>query len=195
MAPLPEWVSVSRVAYPGADLLYYHSAIMVAFSSGNGNGGDTEGEGEEAEAVIYTPHGISPHGISTHGISPHGISPHGNSPNDIAPVSEADPKIKTLALLHGLQDISLGAQLNMGAHNGLKVQRLLGAKYSVGTHHEIKRGGGIVSWFLERKMVSLKEAIEKEKEERGSEFKGTALEGLSEVRFEELGNGASLILE
>lgn len=175
VAPLPEWVSVSRVAYPGADLLYYHSAIMVAFSSGNGNGGDTEGEGEEAEAVIYTPHGISP--------------------NDIAPVSEADPKIKTLALLHGLQDISLGAQLNMGAHNGLKVQRLLEAKYWVGTHDEIKRGGGIVSWFLERKMVSLKEAIEKEKEERGSELKGSALEGLSEVRFEELGNGASLILE
>lgn len=74
----------------------------------------------------------------------------------------------------------------MGAHNGLKLQRLLGARYWVGTHDEVKRGGGIVSWFLERKIVSLKEAVERERMERGS--------GL-EVRFEEVGNGESLILE
>ncbi|KAH6711854.1 hypothetical protein BKA61DRAFT_555082 [Leptodontidium sp. MPI-SDFR-AT-0119] len=169
LSPLPEWVGVSRVAYPGQDLLYYHSAVMVTFHSG-------EGEGVEgAEAVIYTPHGISP--------------------SDLAPVAEAKPAIKTLALLHGLQDISLGAQLNMGAHNGLKVQRLLGAKYWVGTHDEVKKGGGIVSWFLDRKKISLKEAIEKAKEEKGEELKGSAMEGLKEVRFEELGNGESLILE
>jgi len=53
----------------------------------------------------------------------------------------------------------------------------------VGTNDEIKRG-------LNRRMVSLKEAIEKEKEERGSELKR-----LSEVRFEDLGNEVSLILE
>ncbi|KAF4610386.1 hypothetical protein G7Y89_g15734 [Cudoniella acicularis] len=111
--PLPEWIGISRVAYPGNDLLYYHSAVMIAFS------GDAN---EDAEAVIYTPHGISP--------------------ADMAPVSKAKPSIKTLALLHGLQDISLGAQLNMGAHNGLKVHRLLGAKYWIGTHDEVKKGGG-----------------------------------------------------
>ncbi|KAL5315198.1 hypothetical protein ACEPPN_017849 [Leptodophora sp. 'Broadleaf-Isolate-01'] len=168
-SPLPEWVGVSRVAYPGQDLLYYHSAVMVTFHSEEGEGG------EGAEAVIYTPHGISP--------------------SDLAPVAEAKPAIKTLALLHGLQDISLGAQLNMGAHNGLKVQRLLGAKYWVGTHDEVKKGGGIVSWFLDRKKISLKEAIEREKEENGEELKGSTIEGLKEVRFEELGNGESLILE
>ncbi|PVH72716.1 hypothetical protein DL98DRAFT_432649 [Cadophora sp. DSE1049] len=167
--PLPEWVGVSRVAYPGQDLLYYHSAVMVTFPSS-----DDEGDGK-AEAVIYTPHGISP--------------------SDLAPVANANPEIKTLALLHGLQDISLGAQLNMGAHNGLKVQRLLGAKYWVGTHDEVKRGGGIVSWFLVRKTISLKEAIEREKEERGEELRGSVVEGLKEVRFEELGNGESLVLE
>lgn len=40
---------ISRVAYAGTDMLYYRSAIMIAF-----------GKEKEAEAVIYTPHGISP---------------------------------------------------------------------------------------------------------------------------------------
>lgn len=166
---LPDWVGVSRVAYPGQDLLYYHSAVMITFPSWEVKGS------EEAEAVIYTPHGISP--------------------ADLAPVATANPGIKTLALLHGLQDISLGAQLNMGAHNGLKVQRLLGAKYWIGTHDEVKRGGGIVSWFLDRKAISLKDAIEKEKEEKGEELKGSAVEGLRKVRFEDLANGESMVLE
>ena len=161
--PLPKWLGVSRVAYAGSDLLYYHQAIMLTFGE------------EDAEAVIYTPHGVSP--------------------TDLEPVAKANPKISTLALLHGLQDIKLGAQLNMGAHNGLKAQRLLRAKYWIGTHDEIKKGGGLVSWFLDRKMVTLKEAIEREKEERGNALTGTGLEAMSDVLFEELRNGESLILE
>ncbi|KAH8649476.1 hypothetical protein BGZ60DRAFT_422425 [Tricladium varicosporioides] len=162
--PLPDWLSVSRVAHPGADMLYYHSAIMIAFSSG---------KGEEAEAVIYTPHGISP--------------------ANMAPVAKSNPKINTLALLHGLQDIKLGAQLNMGAHNGLKVQRLLNAKYWIGTHDEVKKGGGIVSWFLNRKMITFSEAMEQERDLMTKE--DAEKEHLSEVRFEELANGERLVLE
>lgn len=169
---LPDWIGVSRVAYQGNDLkqnlLYYHSAVMITFSSSSPSLFPSNKTGE-AEAIIYTPHGIYP--------------------SDIEIVATAEPKVRTLALLHGLQDISLGAQPNMGAHNGLKVQRLLGARYWVGTHDEVKRGGGIVSWFLERKMVSLKEAVEREREE------GCVFEGLGEVRFEEVGNGESFILE
>ncbi|PBP16934.1 hypothetical protein BUE80_DR012329 [Diplocarpon rosae] len=166
---VPDWVGVSRVAYPGQDLLYYHSAVMITFH--------TSGHSEEAgaEAVIYTPHGISP--------------------NDLAPVASAKPAIMTLALLHGLSDITLGAQLNMGAHNGLKVQRLLGAKYWVGTHDEVKKGGGIVSWFLNRKIITLEEAMEKEKEDMGADMKENQFERLREIRFEDLRNGESLILE
>lgn len=165
---LPDWIGLSRVAFAGQDLLYYHSAVMVAFRS-------TSVEGEEAEAVIYTPHGVST--------------------ADLAPVATASPAVKTLALLHGLQDIKLGAQLNMGAHNGLKVQRLLRAKYWVGTHDEVKKGGGLVSWFLDRKAVSLKEAIDLERHEKGVGLEESVVEGLSEVRFEDLKNGESLILE
>lgn len=163
---LPEWIGVSRVAYAGKDLLYYHAAIMIV-----------AGEGEaEAEAVIYTPHGISP--------------------ENLAPITTASPKFKTLALLHGLQDIRLPrAQLNKGAHNGLKAQRFLGAKYWIGTHDEVKKGGGIVSWFLNRKVVTLQDAIEKEKAEHQGSLKDSELESLAEVRFEALANGESLILD
>jgi hypothetical protein len=47
-----------------------------------------------------------------------------------------------------------------------------------------------VSWFLERKIVSLREAMEREK----LEGKDPGLD-LGEVRFEDVGNGVSLVLE
>ncbi len=158
---LPDWIGVHRVAYAGNDLLYYHSAILISFNSGTG---------EVVEGVIYTPHGISP--------------------SDLTPITTSSPTIKVLALLHGLQDISLQswlktAQLNMGAHNGLKVVRMLGVKYWVGTHDEVKKGGGIVGWFLNRVGVSLEEALKRE---------GVG-EGGDEVKFMEVGNGESLVLE
>jgi hypothetical protein len=143
--PLPEWIGISRIAYAGSDLLYYHSAIMICFPA-------AEGE-EQAEGVIYTPHGISP--------------------TDLSPIATATPTVKTLALLHGLQDISLtGTQLNMGAHNGLQV-----------------------SWFLRRKIITLQEAVEQEWEVHGRPLKNSDLQGVDEVKFEALANGESMVLE
>lgn len=173
---LPDWCSVSRVAYDGLDLLYFHSAIMIAWTPG------VKGKAAaEAEAVIYTPHGIDPENLSK--------------------MVESKPKIQTLALLHGLQDVQISsgwtrtvkAQLNKGAHNGLKVQRMLKSRYWIGTHDENKKSGGIVSWFLDRKGISVREAVDLEKkgieEEEGKEME------LGDVRFVELGNGESLLLE
>jgi hypothetical protein len=164
--PLPPWLGVTRLGQDRIDLLYYHSAVMITFPTiGSGNWV----EGTEGEAVIYTPHGITT--------------------VDLKPVEAADPPIRTLALLHGLHDISIGGQLNLGAHNGLKVQRLTKAKYWVGTHDEVKPGGGLVSWFLKRKVLSVKEAMEKEIR------KGETGMSLEDVHFVDLGNGESLILD
>ncbi|KAF7960632.1 hypothetical protein EAE96_000307 [Botrytis aclada] len=170
---LPDWVGISRVAKAGVDLLYYHSAIMITFSTFlERDSSDEDARVNIPEAVIYTPHGIDP--------------------GDLTLVGKAHPPIRTLALLHGLQDISLPrAQLNKGAHNGLKVQRLLNAKYWVGTHDEVKVGGGIVSWFLNRKVVTLKEALEREVEENGE---SGDVEKVGDIKFLEVGNGESLIL-
>ncbi|KAM3085434.1 hypothetical protein ACMFMG_002511 [Clarireedia jacksonii] len=172
---LPKWVGITRVAKAGMDLLYYHSAIMVTFpSSSSSSGADPD---PEAEAIIYTPHGIDP--------------------GDLTLVAEAHPRIQTLALMHGLQDISLPrAQLNKGAHNGLKVQRLLGARYWVSTHDEVKRGGGVVSWFLRRRVIGVREALEREMKENGSGGEGERdRKMLGEIRFRDVGNGESLVLE
>ncbi|CAD6442138.1 4a9076f8-9a16-4c78-a8a9-465f846a8d69 [Sclerotinia trifoliorum] len=170
---LPDWVGISRVAKAGVDLLYYHSAVMITFSISPEDKTLDEDAGEEMpEAVIYTPHGIDP--------------------GDLTLVGSARPPIRILALLHGLQDISLPrAQLNKGAHNGLKVQRLLNAKYWLGTHDEVKTGGGLVSWFLNRKVLTLEEALEREAIENGDT--GDA-EKVGDIRFLEVGNGESLIL-
>ncbi len=165
--PLPPWVGISRLGQDKIDLLYYHSAVMFAYCDA---GEDGNGEIDEAEAIIYTPHGIAP--------------------EDLMPLATAEPPIRTLALLHGLHDIRLGPRLNLGAHNGLKVNKLTHAKYWIGTHDEVKRGGGLVSWFLKRRVYTVNEAIEKEIQENGD-----VDESLTNVYFAELGNGESLILE
>jgi hypothetical protein len=165
-----EWLGVSRVAYAGSDLLYYHSAVMITFSPSPSS---------SPQSIIYTPHGISPENLS--------------------PVATADPPLELLALLHGLQDIALpmGAQLNRGAHNGLKIQRMLGSRYWVGTHDEVKKGGGVVSWFLRRKSITLKEAMSREAMAglSGIAAEKRVVKELGEVRFEELGVGQSLVLD
>lgn len=84
--------------------------------------------------------------------------------------------------------------MNLGAHNGLKLQRLLRSKYWIPTHDEVKRGGGLVSWMLNRQVITLQEAIKREIEERGVTVDGSALASMAGVHFEEVGNGESLIL-
>ena len=154
---LPPWLAITRLTTPG-NVLYYHSALLIVFAPPHGRGGSAEG-------VIYTPHGIAP--------------------ADLACVPGADPPIATLAFLHGLHDVHLPkAQLNLGAKNGLSAQRLLRARYWIGTHDEVKRGGGLVSWFLGRRVWTVAEALEEE-------MKGEGEEG---TNWLELGNGESRVL-
>ncbi|GAM83140.1 hypothetical protein ANO11243_011260 [Dothideomycetidae sp. 11243] len=140
--------------------LYYHSALLLAFS---GSG--------PAEAVIYSPHGIQA--------------------SDLACIPKAKPALHTLAFLHGLHDVFLSkAQLNLGARNGLKAQRMLHARYWIGTHDEVKRGGGVVSFFLHRKAWTLREALDEER--KGEEWEGK--DPMDGTNWIELGNGESQIL-
>lgn len=156
---LPDWFGVGRVVN-GQDALYYHSAISLFFQL----------EGAQPQCVIYSPHGISPESLS--------------------PVVKSSPGLETLAILHGLHDVSIdwGQQLNLGAHNGLKAQRALKAKYWVGTHDEVKTGGGIVSWFLRRKVLSVADAIREAEDEEGKKM-------LGDGQYTELNNGESLLLQ
>lgn len=158
----PEWVSVARVVTK-SDKFYYHSAVMVLF--------DLSGSNQEAEAVIYTPHGIHPESLGS--------------------LTNATPTISTLALLHGLHDVSIdwGQQLNLGAHNGLAAQKALGAKWWIGTHDEDKKGGGVVSWFLRRKKIPIQDAMSKVADDEGG--KGE----LEDVNFVDAESGQSLVLD
>lgn len=198
--PLPEWISISRLVQK-EDFINYHSAVMIAFDSKSGalaapkgttNGTTKRGHKRKesqledaAEALIYTPHGIYS--------------------GDLNLIPAADPPIRTLAFLHGLHNVRIGTasgrtaqQLNTGAHNGLKAQRVLNSKYWISTHDEIKQGGGLVSWFLQRDVISLPEAIKREREGRGSAGpigmdEGDA-EAFKDVNWVELRNGESRVL-
>ncbi|KAI9875074.1 MAG: hypothetical protein M1830_008966 [Pleopsidium flavum] len=173
--PLPDWLGISRMISE-TDALYFHSAILIFF---NVAAETTSGTLEEdaGKAIIYSPHGIHADHVSH--------------------LPSAIPPIKTLALLHGLHDINISftKQLNLGAHNGLRVQRLLKAKYWVGTHDEVKRSGGILAPFLRREVLTLQKALNKEKKERGFVADQSDLADMRDVRFAALRSGQSLLLE
>jgi hypothetical protein len=118
VSSIPPWIAVARVV-TDSDALYFHSAIAIFCKDAI----STHPDG--AEVVAYTPHGIHA--------------------EDLHSVSTADPPVQTLALMHGLHDVSISftKQLNLGAHNALKCQTILKSKYWVGTHGEVKVGGGI----------------------------------------------------
>jgi len=156
---LPSWFGVGRVVN-GKDAFYYHSAISLFFQL----------EDASPQCVIYSPHGISPDSLS--------------------PVVNASPGVETLAILHGLHDVRIdwGQQLNLGAHNGLKAQRALNATYWIGTHDEVKKGGGVVSWFLRRKVLSVADAMREAEDDEGKKM-------LGDGQYVELNNGESLLLK
>lgn len=192
LPPLPSWLSISRLT-ASKDALFYHSALLICFAThpflpttpkkrssllsihGYESPSKTSSS-EAAECVIYTPHGI----------------PH----TALSPIEAADPPLHTLAFLHGLHDVSISSaqQLNLGAKNGLIAQRKLKAKYWVGTHDEVKVGYGFVGWFLRRKVWTLEDALKEAKTEAliAGEMD---LDEFDDVRFEEVGNGQSRILE
>lgn len=192
LPPLPDWIGISRLLQK-EDVLNYHAALMITFDSGsNLDAADghvdkrrkRQGATDNAEAVIYTPHGIYS--------------------NDLDQITTASPPIHTLALLHGLHNVRVGTvsgrtalQSNLGAHNGLKAQRILNAKYWIGTHDEIKTGGGLVSWFLQRDEISLKDALDRERDarEKGDEMADAELvDAFEGVNWVELKNGESRVL-
>ena len=190
LLPLPSWLSISRLTAAG-DALYYHSALLITFASHafspptpkkraslsiHGEQDPSSADSDAAECVIYTPHGI----------------PY----SSLDPVAKSDPPLTTLAFLHGLHDVSISAaqQLNLGAKNGVLAQRVLRAKYWVGTHDEVKTGGGLVSWFLRRRVWTLEEALKEARAVVDGEKKDIDDE-FEDVHFEDVGNGESRVLE
>lgn len=174
--PLPDWIGISRIVNE-SDALYYHSAILFTFSLGKVNDAAVPGGAHDAaEAIIYSPHGISA--------------------SNLDHLPKANPPIKTLALMHGLHDvgITLSKQLNLGAHSGLRAQRICHAMYWVGTHDEVKKGWGVIAPLLRRTVFTFQDAVEREKAEKGH-LGSSGLEDMEGVRFAELRNGESLLLE
>lgn len=162
---LPNWLGIGCLTQRN-DIQGIHKGIVISFDSNRL---------EEAEAIVYTPHGIP---VEQMGF-----------------LTERAPSLRILALIHGLLNVRVGfswigySEANLGGHNGLKLQRLLDAKYWVGTHDEAKIEKGLTSWMLTQNPVSLEQALEREKEEAkdGSRDFG-------DPNWNPVGNGGSLVL-
>lgn len=177
---LPEWIGVSRIVSK-SDPGYIHSAVLLTFKLDHCKNDirvNNEEKGEsQLEGLVYTPHGIHE--------------------QDLRQIHSMTPSITVLALLHGLHEVSVSRfqEINLGAHNGLKAQRICKAKYWLSTHDETKKGTGLVALLLRRKAVPFHDAIEQEKQNQivPSEERGST--GASPVIFAELSNGESILLE
>lgn len=108
---LPPWLGFSRLV-SNFDIGYLHSAVIICFNLQQ----EQSQPAQPAEAIIYTPHGIHADKLSQ--------------------ISHAAPSIQPLALIHGLHEVSVCrvGQINLGAVNGLEVQKSTGARYWIGTH-------------------------------------------------------------
>jgi hypothetical protein len=142
----PSWLWIERLQ-DSNDALYYHSAILISWPSTS----------LEREYVLYTPHGVAPSAIERLALDPH---------------------LKALCLIHGMHDIRLYGmqQLNLGGDNGLALYRRLQPKYWVGTHDEVKTAGGVVKYVLWRSIVTIEEALSREKQPIPKEVPFIALE-------------------
>ncbi|KJX97739.1 hypothetical protein TI39_contig468g00032 [Zymoseptoria brevis] len=208
--PLPEWIGISRLTK--SDL---HAAMMITFNNRRANSqarlakvqaaqtngytsnGKVKGhhetiqpkeDDESAEALVYTPHGLPS--------------------SDFQIVRDALPPISCLALLHGLHNVRLGTatgltalQINLGSHNGLRSQRMLNADYWIGTHDEDKKGRGLIAWFLQRDVLTVRDALSQElKARRGGKGDAldrdvvTVLDSFEAANWVDLSNGESRVL-
>ena len=173
LVPMPKWLGVSRIVAPGTNILYFHSAILIAFDLDHSACMDNKINSETPEAIIYTPHGIDAQNLHD--------------------LSSAIPQFQTLALLHGLHDVTISSftKLNLGAYNGLRALRTCKAKYWISTHDEVKEARGLIASLLKFRLHTFDEAIE---HERGSSSDEDRMADTEQTRFAELRNGESLLL-
>lgn len=169
---LPKWVGLSRIV-TNTNILYFHSAILITFNLGHGVRMENQTKTKTSEAVIYTPHGIHA--------------------QDLRHLPPAEPPFQTLALLHGLHEITISGlkSLNLGAHNGLQAYRTCKAKYWISTHDEVKEGQGLIASLLKRKVLTPQEATEHERGQMSDANQPTAM---GPMIFADLRSGESLLL-
>lgn len=161
---LPSWIGIARLV-TDSDAFYLHSAVAVFCRNTNSKHPDG------AEAVIYTPHGIMY--------------------EDVSLISAAAPPVQTLALLHGLHEVSFIStkKFNLGVHNALKCQSILNSKYWVGTHDEVTLGYGLIAPLLTRKAYTLEDGLKAQEKEQGRPGLPAA-----EINYVELASGETLLL-
>lgn len=173
--PLPSWIGISRICSK-SDPINLHAALLITFNLGvNPHSEYAKCDMEEGEAIIY--------------------SPHGTSAERFGLLHSARPPVSALALLHGLDEVSIGPfrAVNLGAHNGLKAQRISQSKYWVLTHDEVRTEKGLIASFIKRKAIDLEEVMKKEKEEAEGDHHSATSQG-GKVTFAKLLSGESIIL-
>jgi len=167
---LPSCLGISRISSTSFEIVsYYHVAICMAYVPPE----TKEKDRTEASAVLYSPHGVH------------------------APSLDRLPQsgIEVVALMHGLHQVwnppFLGGMLNLGALNAVRAVRTTKAKYWIGTHDEVKKGSGVVSYLLRRKAWTVEEALDAERKK----YQEKGREGEFSLKYFALGSGESLKLE
>ncbi|KAG9077880.1 hypothetical protein FRC06_008651, partial [Ceratobasidium sp. 370] len=173
---LPSCLGISRISSTSFEIVsYYHVAICMAYAPPEVN--EKAMEKAKVGAVLYSLHGV-----------------HAPSLNRLP-----ESGLEVVALMHGLHQVwnppFLGGMINLGGLNVVRAVRATKARYWIGTHDEAKRGSGVMSYVLRRKVWTVEEALEEE-EKRGREKGGGVAAGLkSGLKYYGLESGESLRFE
>ncbi|KAG8738323.1 hypothetical protein FRC10_006994 [Ceratobasidium sp. 414] len=173
---LPFCLSISRISSTSFGIVpYYHVAICMTYAPPEIE--EKYMEKATASALLYSPHGI--HVPALDRLSESGL--------------------EVVALMHGLHQVwippFLGGMLNLGGLNAIRAVRATKARYWIGTHDEVKKGSGIVSYVLRRRAWTVEEALEEEEKISWEKGGGVAPGLKSELKHYGLESGESLRLE
>jgi hypothetical protein len=109
------------------------------------------GVGNEAESLIYSPHGLYVKQVES--------------------IAQANPKIKTSAMLYTTKEIYswLYGYATLGSFRGLNTMRELKARYWIPTHDEEVSSTGFMAWsgMMKVRWITLEEAFTHEENEIG----------------------------
>lgn len=185
--PLPEWLSVFRLA---SDWEAELATALVWSRESHPDHQESGTGGEQHEFIINTPHGVD---VNTESVAAFFDDSVGKQ-SSTAGGAGVD-SMQCLAMLAGLKDsYTLGMQTTVGVTRSLQLERKAEPRYWVKSHDlPLRYGGAVMRIRMTSEVIrTLEDGLEEEAKAR---LKEGQVDGLRKPNFVKVGNGACFVLQ
>ncbi|KAK7714723.1 hypothetical protein SLS63_011614 [Diaporthe eres] len=188
--PLPEWLSVFRLA---SDWEVELATVLVWSHKGHSNHQESGTRNEQHEFIINTPHGVD---VNTEAVAAFFDDNVGKNRNTAGGAGQPEPadSMQCLAILAGLKDsYSFGMQSTVGVTRSLQLERKAGPRYWVKSHDlPVRYGGAVMRIRMTKEVIrTLEYGLEEEAKAR---LKEGQVGGLRKPNLVKVGNGECFVL-